>query len=96
MKEPVFYTKRNRLTRYALACGYIERGGTGDEAYKKLEQISSNGTLRVIVGGRYYRGPEFYLGSNLTQARKVFDNLNAEEINHAAMENYPLKQQAQF
>jgi hypothetical protein len=79
-----FYTKRGELTRYALACGYIEKRGT-DEAYAKLEQICSNGTLRVIVGGRWYRGDWLYHGTNLTDARKIFKNCDPIALNSSVL-----------
>ena len=81
MVAPMFHTKDGWLTRYALACGYVERRGT-DEAYAKLQQICSNGALEVIVGGRWYRGPPIYRGLSLTEARKVFRQCNPETLNH--------------
>ena len=66
-----FYTKRGFLTRYALACGYVEIRGN-DESGVRLEQISSNGTLRVVGTGRWIRGELDYFTMNLTEARKRF------------------------
>ena len=70
MTQP-FYTARGRLTRYGLACGYVERKGN-DEAGVVLEQICSNGALRVMQRGRWGR-KELYCGQSLHDARKAFD-----------------------
>lgn len=59
-----FYTKRGFLTRYALACGYVDRRGNG----ARLEQVSSNGSLRVYGPG----GPCAYIGYSLAAARRAF------------------------
>ena len=67
--KPVFYTKAGQLTRYALACGYIERRGPKNERSVTLEQICSNGALRVVAhhGDGIHR--EVYLGPSLKNAR---------------------------
>jgi hypothetical protein len=78
--DPVFKNKDGTLTRYALACGYIEKRGT-DEAYVTLEQFSSNGALRVHVGGRWAR-EDIYVGPNLKSARWWFRHANAEARNN--------------
>jgi hypothetical protein len=81
---PQTHTKSGRLTRYGLACGYIEHRGSHD-AYVKLEQLSSNGTLRVHVGGRYVH-EDVYTGPNLVAAREWFDSVDpvARNANAAA------------
>lgn len=67
-------TKKGRLTRYGLACGYIEKRGT-DEANIRLEQICSSGTLRVIASGRWVRA-SIYCGRDLAAARKAYDSFH--------------------
>ncbi len=70
--SPKFYTKSGRLTRYALACGYVEKKGD-DEAGAVMEQLCSNGVLRVMQRGRWGR-KELYCGPSLWAARKALDS----------------------
>lgn len=70
-----FYTANGWLTRYALACGYVEIRGD-DESGVRLEQISSNGALRVIGTGRWIRSENMWLGRDLKAARKAFRKFN--------------------
>lgn len=70
-KEPKFYTARGRLTRYALACGYVEKAGT-DEAGAVMEQFAATNVLRVMQRGRWGR-KELYCGPCLWSARKALD-----------------------
>jgi hypothetical protein len=79
---PNLHTKRGKLTRYGLACGYTETRGTS-EAYVRLEQICSNGALRVVASGRWLR-KEVYAGSRLAEARKAFRTFDLEGTAHAA------------
>lgn len=76
MCKPIFHTKRGDLTRYALACGYTQMRGT-NEAYVRLEQISSNGTLRVFASGRHVR-KEIYCGQSLRDARRALKGFDLE------------------
>lgn len=66
-----FYNRNGSLTRYALACGYVETFGD-DERGVRLEQFSSNGALRVIQDGRWHR-EVLYLGPSLGAARRAFE-----------------------
>lgn len=82
-----FYTADGWLTRYGLACGYVEIRGD-DESGVRLEQVSSNGALRVIGTGRWIRGENMWLGRDLKAARKAFRNFDhrglSEHIRKAA------------
>ena len=80
-----FYTKAGWLTRYALSCGYVQIRGT-DESGARLEQISSNGTLRVAGDGRWIRGEVTSYHTSLAAARRAFatmDHVAASENIHA-------------
>ncbi len=65
-----FYTARGFLTRYALACGYVDRRGT-DESGASLEQISDD-LLRVAGDGRWIREEATSYHTSLTEARRAF------------------------
>jgi hypothetical protein len=84
--NPKFYNKDGSLTRYSLACGYIEKRGT-DEAYVTLEQISSNGALVVRLGGRWLR-EWVYTGPSLMSARYWFRKVDLAERARIARENH--------
>lgn len=87
VSSTAFHTKAGWLTRYGLACGYIEKRGT-DESYIVLEQISSNGTLGVQVSGKWYRGISSYTGPDLKTARRVFRKTDHKAMNEAAEREY--------
>ena len=61
--KPKFYNKDGSLTRYALACGYIEHGRCGT----RLAQICSNGVLIVTTDD----GVTLYDGLSVTYARQA-------------------------
>lgn len=73
MKTTAFYTKRGRLTRYGLACGYIER--------KRIGQVET--TLWMEHGCLHVRQHDFgasqrvfwdSFDKDLTKARRRFTN----------------------
>ena len=70
----MFYTRRGFLTRYALACGYVEIRGDAESGVR-LEQVSSNGLLRVAGTGRWLRH-DIYNGPSLRDARHAFMAFN--------------------
>lgn len=70
-----FYTADGWLTRYGLACGYVEIRGD-DESGVRLEQVSSNGTIRVAGDGRWIRGEKTTYHQTLKAARKAFRNFD--------------------
>ena len=77
--RPLFITRAGRLTRYALACGYVERvqGFTAysQEVFINLEQLS-NDVFEVAV---YVEGEDreakrdYYQFESLPEARAAFD-----------------------
>jgi len=65
-----FYNKNERLTLYALACGYVERNANA-RMYAQhgviIVQRESNDDMR------YTPGEILYSGTHLSQARKALD-----------------------
>lgn len=67
---PKHVTKRGRLTRYALACGYIERKGSDDN---RAVLESEHGVFHVKG---FEKGKHFWESfDNLTAARRFYDSL---------------------
>lgn len=62
-----FKTKRGRLTRYALACGYLEKAPLG----AVLSVPSPSAGLILVQSAN---GSELYRGRDLKTARGIFDN----------------------
>ena len=67
MKDPKFYTKKGRLTAYALACGYIET------VNGHLELSSQHNTYHVkaFIGTKHL----WFAYDSLSKARKAYDFL---------------------
>ena len=64
-------TKSGLLTRYALACGYIQKFET-QNGRAVLEQISTNGTIQVYsMVGNVRLNPVF---RTIKEARKEYFN----------------------
>jgi hypothetical protein len=67
-----FTTKRRDLTRYALACGYVQlwprNARDGFEARRRLEQYAATNVLQVYDSEARQ---ELYCGTDLSFARKV-------------------------
>lgn len=67
--DEMFYTRRNRLTRYALACGYIEQYVHCSGRYAGYVTLSmQHGVLFVRA-----HDEQLYAGNDLTQARATYD-----------------------
>jgi hypothetical protein len=58
-------TKRGRVTRYGLACGYVET-----KIGARLEMISPSAGVIFVNNGI---GGLLYSGRNITEARRVYD-----------------------
>jgi hypothetical protein len=67
-----FKTKRGDLTRYALACGYVQlwprSARDGFEAQRRLEQYAATNVIKVYDSEKRQ---EIYCGTDLAFARKV-------------------------
>ena len=66
-----FKTKRGDLTRYALACGYVQlwpkSARDGFEATRRLEQYAATNVIQVYDSEARQ---EIYCGTDLSFARK--------------------------
>lgn len=62
---PSFYTSRGRLTAYAFACGYIERG-------QDIMLWREHGVYHVRKGRMWLKV------HTLKQARKLYSNLKGQ------------------
>jgi hypothetical protein len=84
---PKMHNSKGEITRYALACGYTDTRWNGNyrdgDACVRMEQIYSNGTLRVVASGRWLR-KEVYCGSSLRDARAAFRGFPLAEQAEAA------------
>ena len=67
-----FKTRRGDLTRYALACGYVQlwprSARDGFEAQRRLEQYAATNVIRVYDSKARQ---EIYCGTDLQLARKM-------------------------
>ena len=69
---PMFYTKKNRLTRYALACGYIEQF---EHSGINLVLWHEGGPLLHVRAHDHTQGKRLFWESfeSLVEARARFD-----------------------
>ena len=69
---PKFKTLRGDLTRYALACGYVQlwprSAHDGFEATRRLEQYAATDVIKVYDSESRQ---EIYCGTDLSLARKM-------------------------
>jgi hypothetical protein len=65
-------TAKGRLTRYALACGYIESFQNGEFNARLRIPSPSSGVIMVTAQNDDWR--VLYSGRNLTKARAAFDD----------------------
>lgn len=70
--DPIFYNKDGSLTRYALACGYVQRKGN-TQLYREHECYH----VVAEVGTKFLRQSTW----SLTEARKFFRQLGKSPIN---------------
>lgn len=72
----LFRTKKGDLTRYALACGYVQRRsnefGGNDEDHKSVQLYMDGSVIHVRVYRREDNRREVFSTNNLTEARRVF------------------------
>lgn len=69
-----FHTKKGKLTRYALACGYVASFEHGEFSGRMDMPSPSAGVIRVIENGDAWRIA--YLGKSITAARRAFESLS--------------------
>lgn len=74
MSEPIFYCKCG-LTRYALACGYVDRR-TAYGRYKELYMEHEHFHVRTGPIGERYEVWETFSNDELTKARKYFEQID--------------------
>lgn len=65
-------TKAGRLTRYALACGYVETFEHGEFRARLDMPSPSSGVIRVTENGDAWRIA--YNGRSLVAARRAYDS----------------------
>lgn len=71
MSAPKFYTKAGRLTRYGLACGYVESFRLGAFSARLEMPAPSAGVIRVTENDDAMRIA--YNGRSLVVARRAYD-----------------------
>jgi hypothetical protein len=69
-RKPLFVTAGGWLTRYALACGYIQQRGSGDQEVK-LRQLPCGGAFEVF----HRQGWTRQSFTRLQEARRAFKQL---------------------
>jgi len=83
MKEPKFYTKTGKLTRYSLACGYVEKTEINGQSLTLWMEYN---TLHVRQHCHNHNKRIFWESfDSLTDARKFYNdkkkNLSLDKCN---------------
>lgn len=65
-QDPIFYNKDGSLTKYALACGYVQKKGN-----RQLYQEHTCYHVVVEIEGKFLRESTY----SLTEARKAYRKL---------------------
>lgn len=87
---PKFRTKRDRLTAYSFACGYIEQRSTDMESFRQkdlyTELYHEHGCYHVRQFDKRPNAKVFqvfwYSFETLTEARKFFDRQPGKLVKH--------------
>lgn len=76
MLDSKFYTKHGRLTRYALACGYVERVATpaNMDDFKSVTLIMEGSVIQVFVYERRTGRRSQFSTQSIAEARRVFSS----------------------
>lgn len=78
--EQKFYNKNGTLTRYGLACGYVEkRVSAKTKNWKQLYMEHSS--FHVMAGnvGEKWSIWEVFSGDELSKARKLFNSIDVKK-----------------
>lgn len=83
--EPKFYNKNGTLTRYGLACGYVEKKESVKTGNRK-QLYMEHSHFHVTAGEKGEKNSiwEVFTGDELTKARKFYNSIDIrkEKLTH--------------